>query len=133
MAAEPAVRDPLIRTSTGSIGEAATGFPDKEHSRGVIPCVVTLGQEAVDLATTEWEQRQRARWRSSRTRWQRALDSSSRASSTASASVDVVLALRCLVRLSSRGQGDSKDPPPRIAHQQRRNAGEVTTATFVAS
>jgi hypothetical protein len=31
----------------------------------------------------------------------------------------------------SRGQDDSKEPPPRVAHQQRRSAGEVTTATSV--
>lgn len=29
---------------------------------------------------------------------------------------------------ASRGQDDSKEPPPRVAHQQRLNAGAVTTA-----
>jgi hypothetical protein len=47
----------IARTSTGSIGEAAAGFLDKENPRRVIPFVVALGQEGVDLATNEFNQR----------------------------------------------------------------------------
>ena len=43
----------IARASTGPIGEAAAGFLDKENPRRVIPCVIALGQEAIDLATNE--------------------------------------------------------------------------------
>jgi hypothetical protein len=42
---------------TGSIGEATAGLLDKEHPRRVIPCVVPLGQEGIDLAAYELDQR----------------------------------------------------------------------------
>jgi hypothetical protein len=42
---------------SGSIGEAATGFLDQENPRGVVPRVVALGQEGVDLTTNELNQR----------------------------------------------------------------------------
>ena len=38
---------------------------------------------------------------------------------------------RRFVSAASRGQDDSKAPPPRVAHQQRRSAGAVTTAISV--
>jgi hypothetical protein len=47
----------IARTSTGSIGEAAAGLLDKENPRRVIPRVVSLGQEGIDLATNEFDQR----------------------------------------------------------------------------
>lgn len=48
---------PIARTSTGSIGEAAAGFLDKEDPRCVIPLVVALRQKGVDLATNQLDQR----------------------------------------------------------------------------
>jgi hypothetical protein len=47
----------IARTSTGSIGEAAAGFLDEENPRRVIPDVVALGQEGIDLAANELDQR----------------------------------------------------------------------------
>ena len=60
----------IARTSTGSIGESAAGFLDKENPRRVIPDVIALGQERIDLATNELDQRQGARRCASRARWE---------------------------------------------------------------
>jgi hypothetical protein len=43
--------------SAGSVGEAAAGFLDQEDPGRVIPFVVALGQEGIDLATNELDQR----------------------------------------------------------------------------
>jgi hypothetical protein len=47
----------VARTSPGSIGKASAGFLDKQSPRRVIPRVVALGQEGIDLATNELDQR----------------------------------------------------------------------------
>ncbi|MBB5867127.1 hypothetical protein F4553_000506 [Allocatelliglobosispora scoriae] len=90
----------------------------------MVPDVVALDQEGVDLAADELDGRRAPCGR-------RALDASSMASSRAAASVEVVLTSRRLGSAPTRGQDDSKEPPPRVAHQQRRSAGAVTTATSV--
>ena len=119
----------IARTSSGSIGESTAGFLDEQHPRRVIPDVAALGHEGVDLAANELDEREGARGARAALGGRRALDSSSRASITASASVAVVLTRSRRVVPSSRGHDDSKEPPPRVAHQQRRSAGAVTTAT----
>jgi hypothetical protein len=47
----------IARASTGSIGEAAAGFLDKENPRRVVPDMEAFGQEGIDLATNELDQR----------------------------------------------------------------------------
>jgi len=48
---------PITRASTGPIGEAPAGFLDKKNPRRVIPFMVPLDQEGIDLATNEPDQR----------------------------------------------------------------------------
>jgi hypothetical protein len=55
---------------TGSIGEATAGLFDEEHPRSVIPGVVTLGQEGIDLAADELDQRERAGRCAGLARWE---------------------------------------------------------------
>ena len=47
----------IARPSSGSIGETAAGFLDEENPWRVIPDVVALDQEGIDLATNELDER----------------------------------------------------------------------------
>jgi hypothetical protein len=105
---------------------AAACLLDKKDPRRMIPLAVALGHEAIDLASKEFDQRQGARWRASRTRRAAISGLVVQALSRASASVVVVRTSRRRVLLCSRGQDASQEPPPRVAHQQRRTAGDVT-------
>ena len=122
----------IARMPSGSIGETAARFLDEKDPGRVIPDVAALGQEGIDFAANELDERERAcRYARAALGGRRARDASSRASSRASANVEVVLTSSRFDSASARGQDDSKAPPPRVAHQQRRSAGAVTTATSV--
>ena len=121
----------IARMSSGPIGESAARFLDEENPRRVIPDVVALDQEAIDLATNELDEREGACRLRVRTRREagsgRVVQSIEPSISQHRRGAD----FEALGSAFSRGQDDSKEPPPRVAHQQRPSAGAVTTAISV--
>jgi hypothetical protein len=51
----------IARASTGSISETAARFLDEKYPRRVVPDVVALDQEGIDLATDELDEREGGR------------------------------------------------------------------------
>jgi hypothetical protein len=47
----------IAPVSSGSVGESAAGFFDEEDPWCVIPDVAALGQEGIDFATNELDER----------------------------------------------------------------------------
>ena len=97
----------------------------------MIPDMAALGQEGIDFATNELDRRDGSRRCPRRTRWQtssgRVVHSAKQGIGERRRRTDLEAPRLGLVR----GQDDSKEPPPRVAHQQRRSAGAVTSATSV--
>ena len=118
----------IARMSSGSIGETAARFLDEKNPWRVIPDVVALDQEGIDFATNKLDEREGAcRW-TGRTRWEtgsgRVVQSIEPSISHYRSGADFKALRFGLLAWPGR----LEKPPPRVAHQQRRSAGAVTTA-----
>ena len=108
----------IARTSSCSISETAARFLDERNSRRVVPDVVALDQEGIDLATNEFDKREGGRRCTGRTRWETGSGRVVQSREPSIANTNVVL----IRGASSR--------PPRVARttRKRRRLGWPTSS-----